>query len=295
MGIASTTSKFTLPQNILNVNTVLEYMAIKFPHMDNEIWTQRMLAGKVHWHDGSLIRPDTRYQAQQRVYYYREVLHEVNIPFDESIVFEDEHLVVAFKPHFLAVIPGGQFVNECLQTRLRIKMGLPDLQALHRLDRVTAGLVMFSKKPATRDVYHQLFAQRRIHKLYQAVAKVNPESDLCGQQWQVKNRLVAGDPKFCMKVVSGQANSYSKICCVQQRGDKALFELEPISGKTHQLRVHMASLTWPILNDKYYPNLQKESADDFNLPLQLLAKTLRFVDPISGKAREFGWHKGLVL
>jgi len=310
MGIAKSPSKFTLPQTNPGVRTVLEYLRLKFPRIAPELWQQRMHDGKVHWHDGRLITAETPYQAQQRVYYYREVADEPSIPFSEHIVFEDEHLLVAFKPHFLALTPGGIYVNECLQQRLRNRTGNESLQALHRLDRVTAGLVLFAKNTHSRARYHDLFAKREIHKTYQAVARVDDWFDvkrdeqldgkensqdrkLVGREWVVKNHMSQAQQRFRMQVTAGAANTHSVIRCLQQKHDRALFELEPVTGKTHQLRVHMQTLGYPILNDKYYPTLQDESADDYNNPLQLLAQSLKFTDPLTQQPREF--HSGTQL
>ena len=294
MAISSTPSKFTLPQVNPGVVTVLEYLQIKFPRIAPEVWQQRMAAGKVHWHSGECIYPDSVYQPQQRVYYYREVINEPKIPFAENVVYQDEQILVAFKPHFLALMPGGRFVNECLQSRLRQSTGLSDLQALHRLDRVTAGLVMFSVNPATRGVYHDLFAHRNIQKTYHAIAKIEAGGpNLVGKEWQLKNKMVAATPKFRMQVVAGDPNSHSVIRCLRQEDDKALFELHPITGRTHQLRLHMATLGYPILNDKYYPELEDESADNFAKPLQLLAKSLQFIDPVTSQTRSFKCIQGL--
>ncbi|OUS39861.1 pseudouridine synthase, partial [Oleispira antarctica] len=209
----------------------------------------------------------------------------------------------AYKPHFLAVTPGGIYVNECLQNRLRRSTGIEGLQALHRLDRVTAGLVMFSVNPDTRNQYHQLFKTRQIHKTYQAIANIKNGENLVGQEWEVKNRIVQSEPRFRMQVAENatedEANSHSLIRCVQQTAQetkrKALFELNPVTGKTHQLRLHMQTLGWPILNDKYYPQLQPLSADNYSAPLQLLAKELKFIDPITQQARCFRYDGNLNL
>lgn len=294
MGIASQPSKLSLPQQNPGVVTVLDYLIKKFPAIKPLVWQQRMIDGKVHWHDGNLIKPETLFRAQQRVYYYREVESEPSIPFTEMILFQDEHILVAHKPHFLALTPGGVFVNECLQNRLRLKTGIASLQALHRLDRVTAGLVLFSTNPDTRHLYHQLFNNRQIEKTYQAIARVDSDQQIVGELWQVKNRLVPSEPRFCMHVVEGDANSHSVIRGLRQCGDKGLFELNPITGKTHQLRVHMHTLGWPILNDKYYPELEEKSPDNFAKPLQLLAKQLRFIDPVTQEGRFFSSPENLV-
>jgi tRNA pseudouridine32 synthase/23S rRNA pseudouridine746 synthase len=293
MAISEKPSKLSLPQTNPGVATVLEYLVLKFPYIDAKIWQQRVIEGKVHWHDGSLINAQSLFQPQQRVYYYREVQHEPVIPFEEAILFQDEHILVAYKPHFLPVTPGGVYVNECLQDRLRRRTGIKNLQALHRLDRVTAGLVIFSTNLDTLHDYHQLFKTRKIHKTYQAIASSNKHSvgNLVGKEWEIKNRIVKSEPSFLMKVTEGEANSHSVIRCVQQTDQKALFELRPVTGKTHQLRLHMQTLGWPILNDKYYlplgTELQPESADNYDAPLQLLAKELAFIDPITQQSRHF--------
>jgi tRNA pseudouridine32 synthase/23S rRNA pseudouridine746 synthase len=295
MAISEQASKLSLPHTNPGVSTVLEYLIIKFPFIDAQIWRQRINDGKVHWHDGSLITEQSPFKPQQRVYYYREVESEARIPFDETILFQDEHILVAYKPHFLAVVPGGKYVNECLQSRLRVSTGIETLQAVHRLDRVTAGLVMLSVNPATRHHYHQLFQNRQIHKTYQAIANISEGENLIGQKWVVKNRIVQSEPRFCMRMSEGEANSHSLIHCVEQTSQQALFELNPVTGKTHQLRLHMQSLGLPILNDKYYPELQPLSDDDYSAPLQLLAKKLEFIDPVTQKPRKFCYQGNLLL
>ena len=295
MAISEYPSKLSLPQTNPGVVTVLEYLIIKFPYVDAQIWRQRINDGKVHCHDGSLITAQSRFKPQQRIYYYREVVNEPTIPFQETILFQDQHILVAYKPHFLAVTPGGIYVKECLQNRLRLSTGIPTLQALHRLDRVTAGLVMFSVNPKTRHHYHYLFETRKIHKTYQAIAKVDSAERLIGQSWEIKNRIVQAEPHFRMRVAGGEANSHSIIKCLQQSTNNALFELNPVTGKTHQLRVHMQALGWPILNDKYYPQLQPLSADDYSTPLQLLAKELQFTDPVTQHLRHFSYDGNLSM
>lgn len=295
MAISKYPSKLSLPQENPGVVTVLDYLVFKFPYIDAHIWQQRISDGKVHRHDGSLITAQSVFKSQQRIYYYREVDSEPTIPFEETIIFQDQHILVAFKPHFLAVIPGGIFVIECLQNRLRHRTGIESLQALHRLDRVTAGLVIFSVNPDTRHNYHELFKTRKIHKTYQAIAKMTNDENLVGKEWEIKNRIEQSSPRFCMRIAVGEANSHSMIRCIQQVDEKALFELTPVTGKTHQLRVHMQALGLPILNDKYYPQLQPLTEDDYLAPLQLLAKKIEFIDPVTQQPRCFSCDTNLSL
>ena len=287
MAIANSPSKLSLPQHNPGVVTVLEFLVLKFPGITSDVWLKRMAEGKVHWHDGSLISAQTLYVAQQRVYYYREVSHEPAIPFVEKIIYEDELILVAYKPHFLPVMPGGRFVEECLQNRLRHKSGNQQLQAVHRIDNDTAGLVLFSVNCETRGLYHNLFATHQVSKTYQAIAKINNKVVNVNQQWEVINRLEKSEPRFLMHIVEGPANSHSQVCCLKKNADRALFELNPITGKTHQLRVHMQSLGWPLLNDTYYPHLQQKKLDDYSKPLQLLAQKIQFIDPVTQQKKYF--------
>ena len=297
MAISTQHSKLSLPQTNPGVATVLEYLILKFPYIDASTWQQRITDGKVHYHNGAAITAQSPFKAQQRIYYYREVESEPTIPFKEAIIFQDQHILVAYKPHFLAVTPGGAYVNECLQNRLRCSTDIAALQAVHRLDRVTAGLVMFSVNPATRHLYHHLFETRNIQKTYQAIASIGATKGLAGQQWVVKNHITQATPKFRMAITEGPANSHSTIRCLQQctKTQRALFELSPVTGKTHQLRLHMQTLGWPILNDKYYPKLQPQSADNYVAPLQLLAKDLKFIDPVTKQPRHFWCERSLSL
>ncbi|NRA60989.1 MAG: pseudouridine synthase, partial [Psychrobium sp.] len=209
-------SVLSLPQINPGVVTVLEYLIIKFPRISPAIWRQRMSDGKVHRHDHSLITAQSPFKAQERIYYYREVESEPVIAAAETIIYQDAHILVAYKPHFLPVIPGGVFVNECLQNRLRRATGIKSLQAVHRLDRVTAGLVIFSVNPTTRHLYHHLFESRQIQNTYQAIARINGGQQLLGKHlvgksWEVNNRLVRSQPRFTMQIAEGESNSYSII------------------------------------------------------------------------------------
>ncbi|MDF0534180.1 pseudouridine synthase [Shewanella sp. A32] len=283
-----------LPQQQTDKPTVLAFLLARFPAISESVWRERMQQGKVHWQDGSLIDEQTPYQAARRVYYYREVMIEPRIPFQEQILYQDQHSLLVYKPHFLPVTPGGNFVNECLVARLRARTGIDTIIPVHRLDRDTAGVMLMSVAPETRDAYHSLFRDGLIHKRYQALARLTPalrESLPQGwlsqpKCWTVKNRIERGDPGFTMQIVPGTANSHSEIRLLAVNADIGLFELEPVTGKTHQLRLHMASLGMPLLNDRYYPQLQPLQADDFSKPLKLVACRLQYTDPLSGVAQD---------
>jgi tRNA pseudouridine32 synthase/23S rRNA pseudouridine746 synthase len=265
--------------------SILEFLTRRFPNIGSSCWQQRISAGKVRDEEQTPITAETEYLPHKRLLYFREVAQEQLIPFTEQILFQNDHLLVACKPHFLPVIPGGGYVNECLLNRLRTRAENNELVPLHRIDRETAGIVMFSVNKATRGLYSRLFAEGMIDKCYQALAEYGQETHQ--RDWTVENRIVKGEPWFRMMSTPGQPNSCSKIRLVAANGTIAHFDLFPITGKTHQLRIHMSGLGFRILNDRYYPELQPEQADDFNKPLRLVAKTVRFRDPVSGKNMEF--------
>lgn len=285
MGIARHPSVVTLPAAEPPYPTILEFLACTFPHVSPGEWTERLRRGKVLDDHGLAISAQTAYVPGTRIFYFREVPNEPVIPFAERIVFRDHEVLVADKPHFLPVTPGGDFVEECLLNRLLKRTGIAGLVPMHRLDRETAGLVLFSVNRQTRGLYHHLFAHGEVEKSYQALARLDrvPRE----REWTVQNRIERGEPRFRMQVVPGVPNARSVIHLVRATASRGRFGLHPLTGKTHQLRLHMSGLGFPIFNDRVYPTLLPESADDFDRPLQLIAKRLCFRDPVSGRIMEF--------
>jgi len=285
MAISTTPSVVTMPPAEKPYPSVVEFLAARFPLIGSSCWQERIGRGKILSEDQTAITLDTPYTPHRRLFYFREVDQERVIPFTERILFLDDHLLVACKPHFLPVTPGGGYVNECLLNRLKSRTENLDLAPLHRIDRETAGIVMFSVNPETRGLYSRLFADGMVDKSYQALAEYGSQS--AQREWIVKNRLVKGEPWFRMMAVPGLPNAQSHIRLVEVCDGIARFDLNPVTGKTHQLRIHMSGLGFRILNDRYYPDLQPKRADDFQRPLQLLAKSIRFRDPLSQRGMEF--------
>ncbi|NVN92847.1 MAG: pseudouridine synthase [Desulfuromonadales bacterium] len=284
MGISTHPSVVTMPQTGKPYPTILTFLCGRFPSISREVWERRILEGKVHGENAQPIALDTEYAPQGRIFYFREVSTEPQIPFTEQILFLDDHILVACKPHFLPVTPGGRYVDQCLLNRLRIRTGIRDLAPLHRIDRETAGLVLFSVSKKSRGLYGKLFLNGQVEKTYLAIATCQQHQQTAS--WNVENRIEQGEPWFRMKTVTGVVNARSTICLKEVRGERAYFELKPHTGKTHQLRIHMGGLGFGILNDRLYPELQPEHEDNFDTPLQLIARSLQFRDPLSGKLRE---------
>lgn len=265
-------------------NTVLDCLCGHFKAIDREQWLDRMARGRVLDAEGNPIGPDLGYRQGLRIHYFREVPNEKAILAQEQILHIDEHLVVADKPHFLPVTPTGEYVEHTLLRRLIRRLDNPHLVPLHRIDRHTAGLVLFSANPASRAAYQQLFPTRQIDKRYEAIAAALPD---CVFPLVHTSRLVNGEPFFRMREVPGVANSETRIVVGEQQGDFCRYLLEPVTGKTHQLRVHMTALGASICNDPFYPHLAPGSHDDYSRPLKLLAKGLKFQDPLNGESRIF--------
>ena len=264
--------------------SVLDALCGCFPAISRERWLDRIARGRVLDDQGMPIVADSPYRTGLRIHYYREVMDETPIPFVETVLHVDAHLVVVDKPHFLPVAPVGRFVEQTLLRRLVRRLGNPQLVPLHRIDRATAGLVMFSANPASRAAYQSLFRERRIDKGYEALASPLPALafPLC-----LRSRLVRGEPFFRMRETAGEPNSETRIEVIERAQACWRYALHPVTGRKHQLRVHMAALGAPILHDPLYPELAEPAADDHRHPLQLLAQTLAFVDPLSGEPRSF--------
>ena len=292
MGLSRYPSHFTLPHLERPYPSILDVLAARFPAVRREVWEQRIAEGKVLDGASRPITGATAYVPGGRIHYFREVGMEPVIPFTETILHRDDEILVACKPHFLPVTPGGRYVDECLLNRLRTSTGIRELAPLHRIDRETAGLVMFSVNRKTRGLYGELFRAGRLEKTYEARATCPhpPERDT----WLVEDRIVPGEPWFRMKSVPGVVNARSMVRLVSVEHNRALFRLQPLTGKTHQLRIHLSSLGFGILNDRFYPVLQPESADDFDRPLQLVARMVRFRDPVTGRVREFESRRELM-
>jgi tRNA pseudouridine32 synthase/23S rRNA pseudouridine746 synthase len=270
---------------------VLEFLIDRYPGVASETWLSRMAHGEVVDENGQRLNSQSIYRAGACIFYYRELETEPQIPFPESIIYEDENLLVVDKPHFLPVVPAGRFLHETLLVRLR-NQGQPDsIVPVHRLDRETAGIVIFSSNAATRGRYTALFRERRVEKRYEALAPALYESDGVRLPATRRSRIVRGEPFFRMREIDGEPNAETSIEVIEQAGDLVRYELRPLTGKKHQLRVHMAALGIPILNDRLYPDevfvAHSDREDNFARPLKLLARSVAFEDPVTSELRFF--------
>ena len=240
----------------------------------------KVLAGEVVEADGAVVDEATVLPAGSSVYLYRDLPDEVPVPFDIPVLYQDADIVVVDKPHFLATMPRGRHVAQTALVRLRRELGLPELSPAHRLDRLTAGVLLFTTRRELRGAYQTAFARGLVSKTYLARAAVDPDLML---PLVVRSRIVKRRGHLRALCEPGVTNAETLVAHISD----GLYRLTPRTGRTHQLRVHMASLGIPITGDPLYPNVVDVADDDFSAPLRLLAQRIEFTDPVTGLRREF--------
>jgi tRNA pseudouridine32 synthase/23S rRNA pseudouridine746 synthase len=263
---------------------LIDFLASRLPVVDRAAWQARMERGEVVDEHACAVTPDRPFVRGLRIYYYRELEDEACIPFEEAVLYQDEHLVVADKPHFLPVVPTGRYLQHTLLVRLKRRLGLEELSPVHRIDRDTAGLVLFSVQRATRGRYQALFRDRAVDKTYEAVAPWRPHLTFPVER---ASRIEESPQFFRMHEVPGEPNSLTRIDVLETAGAWAHYRLSPVTGKRHQLRVHMDALGLPLRGDAFYPEVNDPPEGDFSRPLQLLARAIAFTDPVTGRERRF--------
>lgn len=269
-------------------SSLLDFFLSNFPHIEPSEWIARFSESLVMTADGSPVAANDAYLPNTHLIYFRRLAREPEIPFEEHILFQDEHILVADKPHFLPVTPSGLYLHQTLLNRLKKKTGIQNLSPIHRIDRDTTGLVIFSVNPKQRAQYQNLFRDRAVKKVYEAIAPYSEEF-ISKLPMTYQSRLEESEHFLQMQEVEGDANADTHIELIEEKRPWAKYRLTPGSGKKHQLRCHLNSLGAPIKHDQIYPILTpyQEYDLDFSKPLQLLAKELTFLDPITGKARHF--------
>ncbi len=254
-------------------------------------WAERLARGDVLDAEGRALAADARCPPGNTVlWYWRCLPPEPRVPFEIELLHQDEHLVAVDKPHFLPVTPGGRYLQETVLVRLKRLLDIETLVPMHRLDLETAGVLLFMVQPATRHAYQAMFRERRVHKVYEAVA---PWREGLALPVTVQSRLQErpGEAFMQMETVPGEANAITQIELITTLGETAHYRLRPLTGAKHQLRAHMNALGLPICGDRIYPRLwpapATDAPPDHTQPLQLLARELRFTDPVTGQARCF--------
>ena len=284
-GISS--SRVYLPAGQYHLS-LLHFFIKQFPHVNAREWESRFKEGLILDLDGHVLSASDSYRPNSHLIYFRRLEREPEIPFEEKILFQDDHILVADKPHFLPVTPSGLYLHQTLLNRLKKKTQIPTLSPIHRIDRDTAGLVIFSINPEERAQYQNLFRDRSVNKFYEAIAPFSQDlSDKLPLTYQ--SRIEESAHFLQMQEVHGAPNTNTLIELMEVSGAWAKYRLNPNSGKKHQLRCHLNALGIPIRNDQIYPVLTpyQEYDLDFSKPLQLLAKEIQFRDPITQVDRLF--------
>ena len=280
-------SRVYLPADQTQLN-LLQFFIEQFPHIPEGEWEQRFTEGLILDQDGQALSANSPYLPNTHLLYFRRLAREPEIPFEEHLLYQDEHILVADKPHFLPVTPSGLYLHQTLLNRLKKKTGIQTLSPIHRIDRDTAGLVIFSVNPNERAQYQNLFRDRAVNKVYEAIA---PYSEKLEKQLPItyQSRLQESEHFLQIQEVEGEPNSDTLIELIEIRMPWAKYRLTPGSGKKHQLRCHLNALNIPIKNDQIYPILTpyQEYDLDFSKPLQLLAREITFIDPLNGAKRAF--------
>jgi tRNA pseudouridine32 synthase / 23S rRNA pseudouridine746 synthase len=273
--------------------TVMEFLSGHFPHIVPELWQKRFRENKVFHGNDRPADPFSLADSGMEFKYFREVDSEPGIAASHTLLFRDEHIIVACKPHFQPVVPGGKFVNACLLYRLMEETGLPELSPVHRIDRHTAGLVLFSVNEKERAAYQSLFKSRQVEKEYHANVQwlSNPPP---GDSFDLESRIEKRGTGFLQELVEGTPNAFCRIRVVERSGSFAALTLNPQTGKKHQLRLQVSQIGARMVNDPFYPVLSTESPDDSEKPLQLLSKHLCFRDPHTLRELSFSSPRALI-
>ncbi|OYN92828.1 pseudouridylate synthase [Parenemella sanctibonifatiensis] len=254
----------------------------------------RMLAAEAFvWQDGSSVGAAEPVPPHQFVWFHRELREEPTVPGEVVVLHRDDRIVVVDKPPFLSSIPRGRHVTESVVVRLRHQLGLPELGPAHRLDRLTSGVLLLTTERRWRAPYQSMFERREPVKTYLALAGFRPELEwprtVCSHI--IKER---GD-RQAHEIAGLSPNAETQLELVTRVGERGLYRLRPRTGRTHQLRVQLAGLGIPIQGDPLYPVEQEVDIDDFSTPLQLLAESLSFIDPVDGRECEFRSPRQLPL
>ncbi|MCA3774644.1 MAG: RluA family pseudouridine synthase [Cutibacterium sp.] len=269
-----------------------DYLVEKLPRMGGQRVDEMLDEGRFVDESGRTFRRDSPFTPQTFVFFHRDLPTETPVPAGIGILYSDERILVVDKPHFLSSIPRGRHVLESVVVRLRTQLGLPELTVAHRLDRVTAGVLLLTRERKWRRPYQEIFERREVVKKYRLVAPVvhDPAGEgvtATKSGWQVRSRIIKERGILQAREVPGVQNTVTDIALIGEHGGWGLYEASPRTGRTHQIRLHMQRLGAPIVNDPFYPVVLDTPVDDFTHPLQLQAWRMGFTDPVTGDPRAF--------
>jgi len=295
--------------------TIADYLIARFYPNDPQVIHARFNTGEVRLDDGTILTGDSPYMPGERIWYFRELADEPQLPSDMPVLYEDEHVLAIDKPHFLPTTPRGSYIAQTALTKLRVREQNPLLIPIHRLDRPTAGVLLFAKTVDARRPFQMMFQHRQVSKTYRAVAPIPTdaaaaEQALSAEGLQVRSHIQKIRDQLQVQQLSEQEcaaqgvepNTLTTVKILRtftpsaqavegwraepmlnEKQEWALYDLAPHTGKTHQLRAHLNLLGSPILGDVLYPQVLPDAPDRPEYPLQLLAYSLHFEHPITGE------------
>lgn len=276
--------------------TVVDFL-VETTADEQGVW-RRVRAGEVLLGDGTRVGPATRYRPGGAAYLYRDLPAETAVPGRLPVLLRDDRtgLLAVDKPPFLATTPRGSHVAQTAVVRLRRELGLPDLAPVHRLDRLTSGVLLLTTHQDARAAYQRMVQEGGLAKTYLALA---PLREGLALPTTVRNRLVKPRGELQAHVEDGEPNAVTLVAlegtAVVDGARVGRYRLTPLTGRTHQLRAHLSGLGIPVLGDPLYPEVLDVAPDDFARPLQLLAAEVRFDDPVSGVPRRLVSGRSLPL
>ena len=278
--------------------TMRDYLVEKLVRVGGQRVDEMLDEGRFVDEAGYAFTGSSPFAPQTFVFFHRDLPEETSVPAGIGILYADDRILVVDKPHFLSSIPRGQHVLESVVVRLRTQLGLPELTVAHRLDRVTAGVLLLTRERKWRRPYQEMFERRKVFKKYRLVAPVAQHRAGDGvvvakDGWQVRSRIIKERGILQAREIPGEPNAVTGITLLAEHEGLGRYEARPRTGRTHQIRLHMQRLGAPIVNDPFYPVLLDTPVDDFSHPLQLQAWQMGFTDPVSGEPRIFTSRLGL--
>ncbi len=246
--------------------------------------SRRLAAGDFVDETGAPIAVDAPFRPHRIVWFHRPLTPETPVPFPIPVLDRTDNLVVVDKPHFLATTPRGAHVRETALVRLRVELGLPELAPAHRLDRLTAGVLVFTTRREVRGAYAGVFQSRTVTKTYEALGRWDPTLSF---PLRLVGRIEKRRGSLQAELVAGEPNAETLVEVIEVRGDCARYRLSPVTGKTHQLRLQMADAGLGLVGDPLYPVVAPDAPDDYDEPLRLVARSLAFTDPLDGTERSY--------